>query len=178
MITVAVGSNNPAKLNAVEQAFKAAFQVEQVRLHGLVVESGVEAQPWGDARIREGARTRAAKALQVFSEAYAVGIESGVELIDDTLYDFTWVAIQKGTEVGYARSVAFPLPAIVHEHLKTGIELTEAMHRCFGIREAGANGGAIGHFTNSVIPRRMQIQPAIQCALIPFLHSAEYFPTG
>lgn len=86
-LRVAVGSGNPSKLKAVENALKRALGPAKVRLdlQGFDVASGVDHQPFGDAETKAGAKNRARAAYVAYRKKerlaphLAVGLEGGLE---------------------------------------------------------------------------------------------------
>jgi len=72
----AVGSKNPAKLEAVHRAL--ARLAPGCSVEGVDVPSGVRAQPFGDEETRLGARRRAQSALAQSGSDVAFGLEGGV----------------------------------------------------------------------------------------------------
>lgn len=106
---VAVGSSNPAKISAVEEALRrkgfhsndetnaatatvgtsAAIHGVEYDMQGFSVESGVHDQPFGDKDTRKGAKNRAKAAYSAYWKLhgrpphFAVGMEGGLEWIAD-----------------------------------------------------------------------------------------------
>ena len=92
-IRIAVGSTNPAKLRAVEQAVQRTLQQHhttsstvQLDLQGFAVASGVPDQPFGDDQTCRGAQNRSRAAHAAFRRAnqglkphLAIGMEGGLE---------------------------------------------------------------------------------------------------
>src|SRR5205807_10159664 len=79
--TAAIGSTNPAKVEAVRRCLgqlAPACAVEPID-----VSSGVGALPLGEEAVRAGAKTRALAALERSSADVAFGIEGGVVLGGD-----------------------------------------------------------------------------------------------
>jgi len=85
---ISVGTQNPAKLEAVRAAF-ASFQAPGGRLDLVPVEvaSGVPEQPIGFEQIRNGARNRARAAFESSDTVLAVGIEDGLSRLSDRPID-------------------------------------------------------------------------------------------
>ena len=135
-LVVAVGSQNPVKVNSVKDAFAANFPEDSVEVVGYSVPSGVADQPWGDVETRQGALNRAENALGAHCLAnggappdFAVGLEGGV--VEEKLGElhpgtpglaaacttcFAFMAIMSspasagGVRWGIARTGSFPLP--------------------------------------------------------------------
>jgi non-canonical (house-cleaning) NTP pyrophosphatase len=95
VITIAVGSTNPAKINSVRVALNRVIQDSQsshslgedviLEVEGFDVDSGVPHQPMGDEETQLGAKNRALAAYQDYRKKFlkfphlAVGLEGGLE---------------------------------------------------------------------------------------------------
>lgn len=94
IIRISVGSSNPAKIRAAEQAIRRCLsssthkqQQQQIELNieGFDVESGVSDQPYGDEETILGAKTRALCAYKEYRIKYkckphiSIGMEGGLE---------------------------------------------------------------------------------------------------
>jgi len=76
---IAVGSTNPVKLESVREAAAQIFEGEAIEVTAIIAESGVPAQPMGDAETMAGASRRARSALAALSGAdIGIGLEAGV----------------------------------------------------------------------------------------------------
>jgi inosine/xanthosine triphosphatase len=119
-IEIAVGSNNPTKVGAVELA--AEKYLPNITVLPADVPSGVPDQPWGDEQTVEGARNRATAALLMLGTEIGIGIESGVhEGPAGRLFAVSWaVAVDQHERVGIGASERFPLPAEVAARLRAG----------------------------------------------------------
>jgi len=114
VLRIAVGSSNPAKIRAVEQALQRAVRrhhdgasdtttdnttrrTVQLEIQGFSVPSGVPDQPFGDDETKQGAQHRAQGAYQEYRRSnhgdnkaphLAIGLEGGLEWLpagsDDT----------------------------------------------------------------------------------------------
>lgn len=115
LVRVAVGSLNPSKIRAVEQALRRAaaalksspqLEIFDIDIQGFQVESGVPDQPFGDAETRTGAKNRAEAAYRAYRLAnkvaphIAIGMEGGLEWSSDVaeekknnLYCMAWMAL-------------------------------------------------------------------------------------
>ena len=82
-ITVAVGSTNPCKVDAVRLSVASAFPEATVQVKAFSSPSGVSDQPMGDKETITGAGNRARAAATSFAESegappdFAVGLEGG-----------------------------------------------------------------------------------------------------
>src|SRR4051794_36567299 len=90
---VAVGSLNPVKMSSANLAFERTWPDEAWFLKGCAVESGVSPQPLTDAETIEGARNRAAAALDHLEGDYGVGIEGGLQQVVGTWFAGVWAVV-------------------------------------------------------------------------------------
>ena len=92
-IKAIVGSKNPVKIEAVRNAFSKYFK--NIEIIGLNVGSGVSNQPKSDEETIGGAKNRATQCLTKDNEAdFGIGIEGGLEYIENNLYAFAWIVIR------------------------------------------------------------------------------------
>jgi len=173
---IVVASLNPVKIDAVEQAFTMQFSSATFNLIPIDVESGVNDQPESDQETRRGARNRVEEASRAYPDAdYWVGLEGGVESIDDQLMAFAWmVVLGKNKKVGEARSVTLPLPPAVKDLIDDGVELGEANDQVFGTTNSKQKGGAFGLLTDGRYTREFIYSQTLIFALIPFV--SELYP--
>lgn len=88
---VVSATTNPAKIQAILQAFDEIFGEGSCHIESVAVESGVPEQPFGSEETRAGARNRVANArLAQPSADFWVAIEAGID--DDST--FSWVVIE------------------------------------------------------------------------------------
>ncbi|MDU6411749.1 MAG: inosine/xanthosine triphosphatase [Yersiniaceae bacterium] len=170
MYHVVAATTNPAKLDAVLQAFEDVFGAGTCRVEGVEVDSGVPAQPIGNVETRTGARHRVISARQVRPEAdFWVGIEAGIE----EEMTFAWMVIENMHQRGESRSASLMLPEKILQAVHQGSELGEEMAKLSGIADVKRRGGAIGLFTAGVLSRTRVYHQALVLALAPF-HNAVY----
>ncbi|MDZ7867887.1 MAG: inosine/xanthosine triphosphatase [Rheinheimera sp.] len=165
---IAVASTNPAKINAVRDAFALAFPDVPCHVSGYKTASGVAAQPMSAAETRLGADNRLRHLqhqLQQQPADFYVAIEAG---LDDGM-TFAWMRITDGKREGSARSASLQLPAAVVQQLDNGDELGDVMDTLFGTQNIKQAGGAIGLLTQHKLSRSSVYQQALVLALIPFL---------
>ena len=169
---VVVGSKNPVKLRATEAAFRTLFPDAHPELQAISVGSGVSDQPTSDRETRRGARTRVGNARDAVPTAdFFVGFEGGVELLDETLMAFAWIAVaDRAGAISEARTVTLPLPPAVRELLDRGIELGEANDRVFSTADSKRRGGAFGLLTGGIYTRESVYTEALVVALVPLTH--------
>lgn len=173
MLSIAVASANPAKINAVRAAFMQAYPAAQLQLQGYNTASGVAAQPLSSAETLLGAQNRLAnlqQQLQATPADFYVAIEAG---LDDGM-TFAWMLVSDGKITGRARSASLQLPAAAVELLAQGQELGDVMDNLFGTQNIKQAGGAIGLLTQHKLSRSSVYQQALLLAMIPFL-SPDWF---
>lgn len=96
MHQVVCATTNPAKIQAILQAFHGSSAKDPAILHPLP-SSGVPEQPFGSEETRAGARNRVANARRLLPEAdFWVAIEAGIDG-DST---FSWVVIENASQRG------------------------------------------------------------------------------
>lgn len=185
---VIVGSKNPVKVGAVEEAFKKYWP--NCEVIGMEVESGVSAQPMSELETINGARQRAHAVLKADPGAdYGVGVEGGVTEINPTssnwtgsrggtkskLFECAWVAIvnRDGRE-GLAGGLYFELPEKIATEIRKGGELGPIMNEMTGEDNVKQKMGAIGIFTKGQLDRKNAYVQIVLSALIKFV-SPEWF---
>lgn len=169
---IVVASRNPVKVNAVQLAFETQFPGKSIETASVDVDSGAGDQPNSDNGTRQGARTRAMRASEALPDAdYWVGLEGGIEVLDDQLMAFAWMAIRGPSgDISEARSATLPLPPAVRALIKEGFELGEANDRVFATVNSKQGGGAYGLLTNGLYTRESIYTQTLIIALIPFVN--------
>ncbi|KZE39781.1 NTPase [Bhargavaea cecembensis] len=149
---IIVGSTNRAKIGAVRDAF-ASIGI-QAEVTGADTDSGVAAQPIGDAETMTGARNRALAAVKAGSHNFAIGLEGGVKELDGRLFICNWgaLALPDGT-VFTAGGAQIPLPEEVAEPVRGGEELGPVMEAYTAKADIRQTGGAVGVFTEGMVGR-------------------------
>lgn len=167
---VVSATTNPAKIQAILQAFNEIFGEGSCHVESVSVESGVPEQPFGNDETRAGARNRVVNARAARPDAdFWVAIEAGI----DDGSTFSWVVIENSLQRGEARSATLPLPAAILEQVRAGEALGPVMSQHTGIDEIGRKEGAIGIFTAGKLTRSSVYHQAVVLALSPF-HNAIY----
>ncbi|KKP59124.1 MAG: putative non-canonical purine NTP phosphatase [Candidatus Gottesmanbacteria bacterium GW2011_GWA1_34_13] len=171
---IVIASTNPVKIRAVEEAFKKVFE-KDFEIDPVSAKSGVPDQPMSDKETLKGATNRVDNAMKEFPKAnYWVGIEGGVEVIDNRLATFAWVVVKSKKQTGKAKSDTFFLPEKVAELVKKGKELGEANDIVFKKHNSKQNNGAVGLLTKDSITRDKLYEDVVVLALIPFIHKGLY----
>jgi inosine/xanthosine triphosphatase len=165
---VAVGSTNPVKVSAARAVI--ARVAPAARVEGIQVSATVRDQPWGDEETIRGARSRAEVARRTLDADLGIGIEGGVVTDEQGLRTCAWAAVVgPGGREGTGGSLAMPLPPVVAELVRTGLELGDAMDRVAGTRDVKRGQGAVGLLTAGLIDRQRAYETLITYALVPFL---------
>ena len=103
---ILVGSTNPVKLRAAEQAFAEYFSGFTVK--GLSTQSNVNPYPWSDEETLRGALNRAKAALTCEPTAdYSVGLEGGLQRLRDWMIVKEIAVVLHKNEVGVGFSVGY-----------------------------------------------------------------------
>ncbi|WP_226656219.1 DUF84 family protein [Pseudalkalibacillus hwajinpoensis] len=147
MNQIVVGSQNPVKINAV----KAHFHGEVI---GVDVDSGVADQPWGDEETLLGAKQRARAALDKGEASIGIGLEGGVQVIENILYVCNWGALvdKHGAEI-IAGGARFPLPENIKKKMEEGQVLGPVISEYASRADVSKKEGAIGIFTDGTVSR-------------------------
>jgi len=184
---VVVGSKNPVKVGAVEDAFERYWSDCEVL--GIDVPSGVGAQPMSEKETMSGARQRAYAVLELDQEAqYGVGIEGGVTEFDPSspnwtglrggkgkLFECAWVCIVKrGGPEGLGGGLYFELPDAIAKRIRNGEELGPIMSELSESENVKQKMGAIGIFSKNQLDRRQAYEQIVLSAMIKFV-SPEWF---
>lgn len=174
MKKIIIASKNPAKIQAVENAFSKVFPKEQFQYEGISVPSGVPDQPIGEEETLVGAENRVENAKQKFDGDYWVGLEGGVAESGNQLEAFAWMVIKSKEMYGKGRTGSFFLPSKVAELVHGGMELGHADDVVFGQSNSKQKGGAVGLLTNNLLTRTTYYEQALILALIPFINKEHY----
>ena len=173
--TVIIASKNPVKINAVKIGFNQTFPNNNFSFEGKSISSGVSDQPMNNQETILGATNRAQNAKVNFPNAdFWVGIEGGIELMENEMMAFAWIVICSNEQIGKGRSGTFFLPKKVTTLIQQGMELGEADDIVFGDSNSKQKSGAVGLLTNNIIDRTQLYVPAITFALIPFQNPQLY----
>jgi len=175
MSTLVIASTNPVKIQAAANGYRRLFPDAEVNVVTVSVPSKVAHQPLSDEETLRGALNRSSNARRVQPDAdYWIGIEGGVQTLNDELAAFAWIVVQSATLVGKARTGTFFLPPAVADLIRQGKELGEADDIIFGRSNSKQENGAVGLLTNNVIDRTQLYEHAMILALIPFRNENLY----
>ncbi|MFZ2200078.1 MAG: inosine/xanthosine triphosphatase [Microgenomates group bacterium] len=168
---VVVGSKNPVKVGAVEEAFRKYWP--DCIVEGVEALSGVSEQPRSEEETINGAINRAKNSIG--DNDYGVGVEGGVCVINNKMFDCAWVAIIDKTEkIGLSGGLYFELPDKIAQKIQKGGELGPIMNEMTGEENVKQKMGAIGIFTKGELDRKQAYVQIVLSALIKFV-SPEWF---
>lgn len=151
MLTVAIGSQNKTKVEAV----KSCFQAHSTKLISLNVASGVADQPFSDEETLQGAMNRAKAALHETKANIGIGLEGGVSETKAGMLLCNWGALYTDDHHMFSAAGArIMLPAEIAEALRSGQELAQVMEHYAAKKDVRSQEGAIGIFTNERVLRK------------------------
>jgi inosine/xanthosine triphosphatase len=171
---VAVGTQNPAKVEGVRRAFSKFFPGVEVRATGAW-RSG-NPQPLGLRQITSGAISRARLAMKSVGGDFGVGVEAGIFRLHGLYLDHQQAVIMdRMGRMSLGHSSGFMLPnRAVEDLLESGRELEEYATRLTGISRVGDKGGIIHFLSKGAISRADLTEQCVVSALIPWLHRRLY----
>lgn len=166
---VLVGSTNPVKVGAVRAVF--ARVAPEAVVDGTTVASSVPDQPVGDEETIRGALARARGVLVLGAADLGVGIEGGVvHEAGGGMRTCAWVAVASPDgRTGVGGSLSMPLPSVVAQAVRGGLELGHAMDRLTGAHDTKRGAGAVGILTAGLVHRQQAYETLLAYALAPFL---------
>ncbi|MHA1606051.1 MAG: inosine/xanthosine triphosphatase [Candidatus Freyarchaeota archaeon] len=181
MLTVAVGSQNPVKVDAVRSVM--GRLIGKVKVTPVKVDPKVPSQPIGVEQTLRGAINRASLALEKTGADLGVGIEAGLIEFPQTktgYMDFQYCAItdrEGWTTLGCGPGFEYP-PHVIQAVFTRKIEVGVAMMELTGIKDLGRKQGAIGYLTHGVIPRKKLTEISVIMAMIPRINKQLYTTTN
>jgi inosine/xanthosine triphosphatase len=172
-VLVHVGSENPVKINAVENIFSKIFR--RVKVIGVNVKPNVPPQP-KEKEVIQGAIERSRSVMDSECD-FGVGIEAGLFYNDvaERYFDIQYCAIvDKGKRLTLGHGSGFYYPQDIMDIVKTGKTVGQSMEDRFGIKNIGQKKGAIGYLSKDLITRTKLTEQAVVMALIPRIRSELY----
>ena len=175
MMRIIVASQNPAKIEAVREAFSKAFPNVAFEIEGMTAQSGVKEQPTSLEEARQGAENRAKNARTAIPEAeYWVGLEAGIEDTPHGMASSAWVCVVGKERSSFGNSGQFFLPEKIARLVREGKELGEADDIVFGRTNSKQAEGAVGILSHHLYTRSDALCFATVAALIPFMNPELY----
>jgi len=178
VITIAVASKNPVKINAAKAAFSVCFDCE-VKIVSIDAPSGVPDQPMNHQETHLGAQNRVEFLVEQAQQElliadYFIAYEGGVEVFEDGPKTFAIVCISNGVDNISGQSAMLPLPLSIYQRLLAGEELGTAMDELFKTINIKQKGGAIGQLTKGLETRESVYKSATILALSRFTNAQLY----
>ena len=167
MMKIAVGSQNPVKIEAVKRAFRKAF--EECEIIGISISSEVSDMPMSLEEAIKGAKNRAKRAIKKLKADFGVGLEGGFEetKVGTFLSGFVAIIDKKG-RWGLGKAHGILMPEKIVKEVKQGKELGEVMDEITGLKNTKQHDGAVGFFTRGLISRTQSFETATIYALARF----------
>lgn len=167
-LLVAIGTMNPAKINAIEKVVTSYFK--EVVFTECKVPSEVSEQPYSTEETRQGAINRALNTLKVANGDMNFGLEGGVCEIEGIMYCCNWgaLALKDGT-ILTAAGAQFPLPASIAKELRSGKELGPVMDCYTKQKDIRSSSGAVGIFTGGLIDRAEMFEHIVKLLIGQYL---------
>lgn len=169
-MNIAVATDNPVKIRAVEQALTESFADEQISIQRMTLDLGLPEQPMDEA-IAAGALARAKAALQQADADFGIGIEAGLLQIQGTS---RWLSVQMcaivdgSGQTSVGMGPGYELPEQILETVLAGESLRDAFERLLIVDDLKRRG-AVYFLSNGLIDRMDLTIQAIRMALIPWL---------
>ncbi len=195
-LRIAVGSDNPSKIDGVRQAYARAFPNMRLEVRGFRVRSGVGEQPVGYALTSKGAQNRAKAARHAWPSCdYAVGLESGlIPFGSDAAvryFDIQFCCMEDGRTCSFGCSMGFPLPKKIQEKMiknqkssrplavrssaravrssgqpRVIRSLGSVVDALASQKHVGRQKGAIHFLSRGLMERKEMTEQAVLCALV------------
>ncbi len=166
-IEIAIGSNNPIKI----QAAKNALSDEGMEIVSCLASSDVRAQPLSNEETLQGAINRAKDCLKKTLSALAIGLEAGVVCLQEKIYLCHWgVIIDRFQNSYFTNGPLILLPNDYKAALLEGQNLEDIMHLHTGVESLGAKKGAIGVFTQNRLNREQVMTQMVKVLIGQYRH--------
>jgi len=171
--TAAIGSTNPAKVEAVRRTLGRV--APDCAVLAVDVPSGVGDMPLGEEAVRAGALARARAALERTDAEIGFGLEGGAILDGDRAWLTAHVvALTRDGQLGEAAWGRMLLPRIAAERMRAGQELGDIIDELFDRKESKRQTGAVGLLTEGTVSRTDAFADLVAMACVPFLHRDLY----
>ena len=157
---VVVGSENPVKLKAAEEALRKMGIKANVM--GKAVPSGVSEIPF-EEEVFEGAKNRVRELEKLIEADLYVGLESGIFLYENKLFMQSVAYVKGFGKEAFGLSPGFELPLKPEEFMKNRKLFFEFMRK-FG-ENLGMREGLVGRLTKGIVTRKEFCELAIIMAL-------------
>lgn len=168
---IAVGSTNPVKIKATEQAFTKVWPIKKLQVVGVEVSSGVSHQPMSDEEAIKGATTRAKRALQMEKADFGVGLEGGLHQFQGNWFDTGWIVIfGKNGKKGIGSTIRMLNSPKIIKMVKKRIELGHVDDIVFKTKNSKHGDGHFGLMTKNALTRTSAYRDGVISALVRFIN--------
>ena len=172
---IAVGSQNPVKIEATLCAFKKVWPKKSWTVKGYSVASGINSQRMSDIESISGAKNRANGALILSHADFSVGLEGGIQIIGGDWYDCGWiVVIDKKRHMGIGSTARILTPKIMIQKINQGMELGSVDDEIFNMKNSKHGNGHFGLMTKNAITRTSGYRDGVIMALARFIRPRIY----
>jgi inosine/xanthosine triphosphatase len=173
MNSIAVGSKNPVKLEAVTEAVKEIWP--NCAVVAANVTSNVSHTPMSEDEAIRGATNRAKAAIKDLDTELGIGLEGYVMENKYGIFVSGWVvAIDKKGTLSLGNCGSVLLPEKVATEVKKGRELSPVMDEFKNQKETGKNQGVWGVLTNNLVPKHTGFERGVVFALSKFINPENY----
>ncbi|MCK5584651.1 inosine/xanthosine triphosphatase [Candidatus Bipolaricaulota bacterium] len=168
-MNVAVATDNPIKIRAVEQAFADAFGKGEVEVQQVTSDLELPEQPIG-AAIANGAIQRAKTAQQHADIDFGVGIEAGLMQVPGT---DRWISVQicaiadRTGKYSMGMGPGYELPKPILDAVFAGESLRDAFERTLDLEDPERRG-AVFFLSDGRVDRMDLTIQAVRMALISY----------
>jgi len=169
-MNIAVATDNPVKIRAVEQVLAEVFENEEMTIQQVTLDLDLPEQPIGEA-IAEGALARASAAQKNAEADFGIGIEAGLMQVPGTS---RWLSVQmcaivdSSGQTSVGMGPGYELPEPILEAVLGGESLHNAFERILD-QDDPERRGAVYFLSNGLIDRMDLTIQAVRMALIPWL---------
>ncbi len=173
MIKIGIGSTNPAKIKAVENAVRKVWPTAV--FIPVTTPSGVSDMPMSDEETLRGATNRACTAREMADADFGIGLEGGVQEAASGLLLLGWAAVMGGNDrLGIGGAARIPLPEAIANRVRAGEELGPVIDDILHAEKTNQKGGTVGALTGGLVMRGDSFETAVCFALAPFISPELY----
>lgn len=158
---VAVGSQNPVKIEAVKEVTKDLF--DEIEVLSIDAPSKVSEMPFGEEEAIKGAENRAKYCLDNTDADLCFGLEGYVtDNYTEKMYLSGWsVVMDREGTVGRGSGGRIQIPEYIAQHLREGEELGPLIDDILDETGIKKDIGTIGVLTDGKVPRKDTFKRAV-----------------
>ena len=176
---VIVGSKSKSKINSVKNALKNLFDVDEIDVVGVEVDSGVNDRPINEqiiigAKNRNKALNRYCLENQIEFD-FLISLEGGFEGVIDNYYIVTYVAItdSNGNEAS-GKSTGLHMSNKMFEYVEKGNSLNRVIEKIIDVEDNKSKLGITGYLTNGELKRDFVDENAVIVAFLCLQNKDKY----